>query len=384
MKHLILPLIFVLVLSACSAKPSEDDPHDYPTDTLSQDLVAFPMSTSMDIVMVGDALLHGNVYNDAKVGNTYDFTKQYTLMKDYIEPYDLAFYNQESMLGGTEIGLSSYPRFNSPYEFGDEMIELGFNLVSLANNHSYDRGVQAIENTVEYWNSKPVVSAGVYTNQEDRDAVHVYEKNGISYGFLAYTYYLNFLKLPTDKQFLVPTLDQAGERDRMIRDITALRPLVDVLIVSIHTDVEYIIKPSAFQVEIANLCAELGVDLVIQNHAHSIMPMERIGKTFVFYALGNFVSGQIGDPQKIGLIAALDIRKEVWGNDVYISIENPRIDLHYTFNQYYYAGNTKVIPFDELSTSILPDKAYYEDFYLKVINSRGLNLTWGGVKKTAN
>lgn len=385
MKPILVALILVLSLSACTAKPAQkEDPKVYPTDTLSQDLVAFPVSTSFDIVMVGDALLHSNVYNDAKVGNTYDFTKQYTMIRDYIEPYDLAFYNQETILGGAEIGLSSYPRFNSPYEFGDAMIDLGFNLVSLANNHTYDRGLVAIENMMAYWEDKPVVTAGAYLSQEERDAVNVHEMNGITYGFLAYTWSLNGLKLPADKQYLVPTFDQAGEEERMVRDINALRPLVDVLIVSLHLHLEYITKPTSYQLRLARKCADLGVDLVIQNHAHSIMPMERIGKTFVIYALGNFVSGQKDIGTKIGAFAALDIRKEVWGNESYLFIENPRVDFHYTYNTQPSYRNTKVIPFDDLSTSILPDKAYYERFYLNVINARGMNLTLGGVKKSNN
>lgn len=386
MKNIQLMIVLVLSLSACTAKsiPLDEDPKIYPNDTLSQDLVAFPVSTSFDIVMVGDALLHSNVYNDAKVGNTYDFTKQYTRVKDYIEPYDLAFYNQETILGGTEIGLSTYPRFNSPYEFGDAMVDLGFNLVSLANNHTFDRGVKAIQNTVAYWKTQPVVTAGAYASAADRYAQNVHEQNGITYGFLAYTWSLNGLKLPEDQTYLVPSFSQPGEEAQMRRDILALRPLVDVLIVSLHAGREYVTVPTSSQVRLANLCASLGVDLVIQNHAHSIMPMERIGKTFVIYALGNFVSGQIGIGKKIGAFVALDIRKEVWGNESYIFIENPRVDFHYTHNTQPNYRNTQVIPWDDLTTDILPDKAYYEAFYLDVINDRGLNLTRGGIKKTDN
>ncbi len=378
MKTFILSLTLILALSACTANPNEE-PQGYPTgNTIAQDLVPFPLSASFDIVMVGDALLHTNVYNDAKVGDTYDFSKQYTMIKDYIEPYDLAFYNQETILGGKEIGLSNYPRFNSPYEFGDEMVELGFNLVSLANNHTFDRGTIAIENTVKYWKSKPVVTAGAYDNEADRYAINVYSVNGITYGFMAYTWSLNGLRLPEGKEYMVPLMD----KEKMRQDLTALRPLVDVLIVSLHLHREYITVPTEYQIAMAKFCAELGVDLVIQNHAHSIMPMERIGKTFVIYALGNFVSGQIGDERRIGAFAALDIRKEVWGNESYIFIENPRVDFHYTFYTPPYSRNVKVIPFADLSTTILPNKAYYERFFLDVINSRGLNLTLGGVKKT--
>ena len=56
-----------------------------------------------------------------------------------MDHYDLKYYNQETILGGTELGLSTYPCFNSPQEFGDAMMDLG-SIASLANNHTLDRG----------------------------------------------------------------------------------------------------------------------------------------------------------------------------------------------------------------------------------------------------
>lgn len=101
--------------------------------------------------MVGDVLIHGSVYGDAKTNNGYDFTEMVSLVKPLIADYDLAYYNQETILGGVELGLSTYPRFNSPYEVGDAMLDMGFNLVSLANNHTLDRNEEGIINSVAYW-----------------------------------------------------------------------------------------------------------------------------------------------------------------------------------------------------------------------------------------
>ena len=92
-------------------------------------------------------------------------------MKPIISSYDLAFYNQESILGGTELGLSSYPRFNSPYEVGDAFLDAGFNLVSLANNHTLDRGEVAIRNSLNYWKDKKAYTAGSYESEEDRSTI---------------------------------------------------------------------------------------------------------------------------------------------------------------------------------------------------------------------
>ena len=63
----------------------------------------------------------------------------------------------------------SYPRFNSPYEFGDNMVDIGFNLVSTANNHTLDKDEQGVINSLTYWKEKPVVTAGSYLSWEDRD-----------------------------------------------------------------------------------------------------------------------------------------------------------------------------------------------------------------------
>ena len=108
-------------------------------------------------------------------------------MIEYIKPisssYDLAYYNQETILGGSSIGLSGYPSFNTPFEFGDAMVDAGFNLVSLATNHTLDRGINAIKLSREYWNKQTGVNAiGSYTSYEEKEALEskVYEIKNIS------------------------------------------------------------------------------------------------------------------------------------------------------------------------------------------------------------
>ena len=101
-------------------------------------------TTSVSLVMVGDNLIHSSIYKDAKRlagGNGYDFKPIIEYIKEKVQNYDLAYYNQETVLGGSELGVSDYPTFNSPQEAGDAMLDAGFNLVSLATNHKMDRGV---------------------------------------------------------------------------------------------------------------------------------------------------------------------------------------------------------------------------------------------------
>ena len=166
-----------------------------------------PEEYNASLFMVGDALIHSCVYQDAKTADGgYDFKPMLELIKPISSKYDLVYYNQETVLGGTELGLSNYPRFNSPYEVGDAFIDAGFNMVSLATNHTMDKGEAGVTNSVNYWkkHTDKVVYSGQWISQEDRDqqTAQIYEVNGIKYAFLSYTTWTNGLETPRGKEYL--------------------------------------------------------------------------------------------------------------------------------------------------------------------------------------
>ena len=100
-----------------------------------------PKEKRMSLVAVGDTLIHGALFLDAQTGaTTYDFSYMFTEVKPLLENYDLKYYNQETIIGGKNLGVSHYPRFNSPDEIGENLVDIGFNMVSLANNHTMDKG----------------------------------------------------------------------------------------------------------------------------------------------------------------------------------------------------------------------------------------------------
>ncbi len=124
-----------------------------------------PKEYEAKMIMVGDALIHSSVYMDAeKNDGSYDFKPMLKYIKPIVSKYDLKYYNQETILGGKELGYSTYPQFNSPKEVGDAFLDAGFNLVSLANNHTMDKGEVGVLNSVNYWkNKKNVVYSGQWS-----------------------------------------------------------------------------------------------------------------------------------------------------------------------------------------------------------------------------
>ena len=331
----------------------------------------------LSMVMVGDNLIHSSIYKDANklAGyDGYDFKPMITMIKDKVKGYDLAYYNQETILGGSELGLSDYPTFNSPYEAGDAMLDAGFNMVSLATNHTIDRGEKAVLNSCEYWNSKTdVLTAGSYCSEEDRNEVKVMEKNNITYTMLNYTYGTNGIAIPSGKDYLVNVwpMDYNADygvgyeafKETVKEDIERVRDKVDVLIVAMHWGVEYTHTPTKYQKDAAEFLASLGVDIVIGTHPHVVQPVEWIDDTIVFYSLGNFISAQEQTDnynKMVGLMSSLDITKTVKGDDVDIKIDNINNELIYTRHIGY--RQFKVIPFSEMDATYLSN---YEEIYNK-------------------
>ena len=327
-------------------------------------------SYSIDLLMVGDVLIHDRLYTSMKTSDGYDFRPALTYIKDIVKDYDLAYYNQETILGGSEIGLSSYPSFNSPYEVGDAMIDAGFNLVSLATNHTLDRGEKAITNSINYWNGKnDVLTAGSYLSSEDRNKINIREVNNITYTMLNYTYGTNGIKVPSGKEYFVnvwpcngsnPSYDsEYQEYKRIVKeDVERVRDKVDLLIVAMHWGVEYTHTPTAYQIDMANYLESLGVNIIIGTHPHVVMPITFINDTLVIYSLGNFLSAQetnIDYNTTVGLLSTIKITKYIdKDNNSSIKLSDINNELVYTYSKN--NNDYKVIPFSN------PDiKTYLSD-----------------------
>ena len=338
--------------------------------------------TSVTMITAGDNLIHSSIYKDANKNaglNGYDFKPMYELIKPIISKYDLAYYNQETILGGTNLGLSDYPTFNSPQEVGDAMIDAGFNIVSLATNHTMDSGERAVLASREYWNSKAdVLAVGSYSSKEDREKIRIKEKNGIKYTMLNYTYGTNGIKVPSGKEYLVnvwPTDLNINDPEKDLKyqeykkivkeDIDKIKDKTDLLIVAMHWGVEYTHEPTEYEKDMAKYLASLGVNVIIGTHPHVIQPVTWIDKTLVIYSLGNFISAQYQDEnynKMVGLMTSFKITKTMKGKKSNIKIDNINNELTYT----YYKGfrNFKIIPFNnpEIRNYLPGYKNVYETY----------------------
>jgi poly-gamma-glutamate synthesis protein (capsule biosynthesis protein) len=306
-----------------------------------------PVHSSLTLLAAGDNLLHDTLLASSLKNGVYDFSPIYAEVKPLVENADMAFINQETVMAGEQFGYSGYPQFNTPQVLATTLAETGFDIVNHANNHAMDMGEEGLLATIDLWAGFPDINClGIQRSGEKQRLI---TKNNITLGFLAYTYDTNGIPLPKDKPWLVSLIN----RGTMAKEIDALRPLCDILIVSMHWGDEYIAEPSASQLSLAAFLAEHQVDLVIGHHPHvlqrfEILPRPGGKKMFCFYSLGNFVSHQRQKERILGAFMYVEFIKE--GDKVFIA-DSGLIPVISHFDQN--LENTRIIPLYAYNDTLL-------------------------------
>lgn len=286
-------------------------------------------SNRVSFVAVGDNLPSERIsaQADQRAGTTGDCLYDYHFLYDHIKPYieqaDFACINEEATIAGDGIGPRGYPTFNAMDSLADAVVDTGFDWVMSASNHAYDWGMEGIEHSCALWAGKPVAFTGTAKDQRQADRIVTFEKNGITFALLNYTYALN--GSPADvPPYAVSMMDQA----RIADQVTRAKQMADVVLVGMHWGTEKMTVPDDQQRAYAQLLADLGVDVVIGSHPHVIQPMSWVtgaqgNRTLVVYSLGNFVSDHDNSnalPQLEGMLSLTFVKDPQTDK---VSLEDP-------------------------------------------------------------
>ncbi|QAS53149.1 CapA family protein [Halobacillus litoralis] len=314
---------------------------------------------SITISAIGDLLIHKPVYEEAKTESGYSFTSMFENVKEYTEETTIAVANQETMIGGEEIKLSGYPFFNSPYEMGDALKDIGIDIVSLANNHTLDRGETAIRNAISYWKEISMIYMGAYENKKDQETIRVIETEaGISVAFLSYTYGTNGIPVPEGKDYLVNIIDL----DMIRKNIKKAKGKADAVVVSIHFGKEYERMPNQSQKMLAQMMVNVGADVILGHHPHVLQPIEKLKgenghEGLVIYSLGNFISAQEDTYRRIGGIFQFEVVLEDDKDEVNIEkpVFIPTVVDYDPLDNNEAGTNFKVIPMSKAENDVIPE-----------------------------
>ena len=298
-------------LSPITPVPVTETPTPEPTPT--------PEAVSVNFLCVGDNLIHSSLIQCGLGMGGWDY--MYDPIRSYIQEADVAVINQETMLVDNPEEYGGYPQFGTPYGVADATLNAGFDVFTCATNHSMDKGAYGIDCTVSYYESHGCTYTGIQSSATAANNIPytIYEKNGIRFAFLNYTYDTNGYPLPDGLPYMV---HQFGDEAQIRADIAAADADSDCVIVFAHWGDEYSPYVNDFQFYWTNVFYECGVDVVVGGHPHVVEPYEM--KTdgaghdmLVYYSLGNFVSNQTDVEDLVGGMARFTITKT--GDDVAVS-----------------------------------------------------------------
>lgn len=344
--------LILALLTGCSSKQSTNELVTTPYVD-SEPEIELPQETRVSLIAVGDNLIHETIYLDAKQADgSYDFTPIYQYVSNTIEKADIAFINQETLLGGDELGISGYPTFNTPSCMANQLISIGFNMFNQASNHSMDKGRKGVENAVGLWRelmeTNDIIMSGLYDSEDDRNTIRTLTVKGITFALLDYTHHTNGIKIP--EEYMLGTF---YDLNKVKEDVQHAKEIADVVIVGAHWGTEDTFEVNNQQKELAHMFNELGVDVVIGYGPHVIQPIEYLtndeGKeTVIAYSLGNFISGMLYPYDLLGGMLGLEFVKAPDSNT--ITIEN----VSWTPIVSYYEGNSANIIKERYNYRVLP------------------------------
>ncbi len=306
---LLLALVCVLG-SASSCRKIGDDPNketepvtelvtetkEPETEQESEPVVDFDSDGIINIVMVGDVLIHERVRDSGKMADgSLNYDHLFANLYDEINGADISIVNQEVILGGSELGLTGYPSFNGAFEMGDALVKAGFDVVLHATNHALDKGKTGLLNCLNFWDTQyPDINVVGIADSETRSReICVVEDEGIKVAILNYTYGMNGIALPADMPWCVNMLTRDNEAS-IREDIKKAKDIADYVIVAPHWGTEYKHTTDASQQYWTAVFFECGVDLVLGTHPHVVEGVETVTdgshSMLVYYSLGNYVN----------------------------------------------------------------------------------------------
>jgi poly-gamma-glutamate synthesis protein (capsule biosynthesis protein) len=247
---------------------------------------------------VGDVMMPSSIQVFVKK-NKYNYDLLFEKIAGEMGAADITIANLETPVDGTS-KVSGYPKFNARPELLASLKRAGVDIVSVANNHAMDAGVDGLKRTLAGIESSGLAFTGAGRTKAEAGEVRYLCANDIFVGFLSYTYSTNE-RLPK-RRAAEPGVNilRHGSAEDLVRAAEAVwtaRRSADLVVVLLHWGDEYATAPTAWQREAARTLVAAGADVILGHHPHVLQPIETIldsdgRRAVVAYSLGNFISSQ--------------------------------------------------------------------------------------------
>ncbi|TJY43528.1 CapA family protein [Cohnella pontilimi] len=283
-----------------AAKPSP--PVESPAPSASAGTGADSEFTPVKLAFVGDILPAASVAQLMKK-NGYDYP--YREAQSLLQAADITAGNLEAPITGrgTPAGNKQY-LFRGPAEALPALKDAGFDVFTLANNHTLDYGWVGLQDTMDALNDHGLKHVGAGTDATEAYTPVYMESKGITVAYIGISRVLPepSWKAAARHPGVADGYNPAGA-EKAIRDA---KKNADLVVVLVHWGIERADQPNKDQKELGHRLIDAGADLVVGSHPHVLQGFEFYKNKWIAYSLGNFVFNTTASPKtsETGILTA--------------------------------------------------------------------------------
>jgi poly-gamma-glutamate synthesis protein (capsule biosynthesis protein) len=251
------------------------------------------LEENISLAFTGDVLLSSSPLNKYdSVGGIHGILSDKLL--EEMNGADIMMINEEFPFStrGTQMQDKQYTFRTDPSRVGI-LQEMGVDIVSLANNHTLDFGVEAMLDTLQTLKNENIKSVGAGENLEQAKETVYLDVKGKTIAFLGASRVIPVYEWnATDTS---PGLFTTYDPTTLLEEIRSAKEKSDLAIVYVHWGVEKQSRPEEYQRTMAKQYIDAGADIVIGSHPHVLQGIEFYNGKPIIYSLGNFIFGDTID-----------------------------------------------------------------------------------------
>jgi len=295
-KELLALLIFfsALMVGACFLIWKEKkESENLPSDLSENKSITFSVGKkeTVDVMMVGDIMLDRGVEYMINKETKGDFRFPFLKIAEELNSADLLIGNLEGPISDKGKKVGSIYSFRMNPEAIKGLNYAGFDVLLLANNHAFDYGRAALEDTLKRLKEAGISYSGAGFDKNEAFSPLIKEVRGIKIAFLNYTNLGSNYWAAGEKSSGIAWISE-DNIEEIKKYIEKAKEQSDFLIVFLHAGDEYKADPSSFQTVFARAAIDAGADLVVEHHPHVVQKSEEYENKKIFYSLGNFIFDQ--------------------------------------------------------------------------------------------
>jgi len=240
------------------------------------------------LFFVGDIMLNRGIKSVVETYGGGNFEFPFFKIADYLKTADILFGNLEGPISDKGKNVGSIYSFRAIPEVLKGLKFAGFDILSVANNHIFDYGREAMEDTLIRLKEAQIEYIGAGFSGKEALSPKIIELKGTKIAFLAFTNLGEKSWEAKENSSGIAWLS----KENLKHSIKKAKEEAELIIVSMHYGQEYQLQPTKEQKDFSHLAIDLGADLVIGHHPHVVQPIEQYKRGYIAYSLGNFVFDQ--------------------------------------------------------------------------------------------